>query len=66
MSSKEEIIMSRMNDDGIMVGMIDEDEVCPFCGELLWSEWGYYSYRECIFWDYYLYKVIDFPISHYR
>ena len=46
--------------------MIGRNERCPICGELLWLEWGYWSYEECLFWDYYLYKVIDFPVSHYR
>ena len=52
--------------NGINYGMIGRYERCPICHELLWEEWGYFSYEECLFWDYYLYKVIDFPIDHRR
>lgn len=46
--------------------MIGRDERCPICGELLWLEWGFWSYEECLIWDFWYYKVIDFPVSHYR
>jgi hypothetical protein len=46
--------------------MIGRNERCPICGELLWIEWGYWSYEEMLLWDYYIYPIYTFKVSHYR
>jgi len=48
--------------------MITRYERCPICNEYLWLEWGYWSFEECIFWDFYLYPTYAnrMRMSHYR
>ena len=41
-------------------------DVCPFCGEPLWMELGYWSWNEELLWEGFYYRVIDFPVDHHR